>query len=182
MLIIKRIAILTIIIGLTLIVGCSINQSFEDYFHNVMEEKKKEFAKDVNYSYSLIHQEQNVVHPDDAIAIFKEHNLNGEQIFIAYFEKENGYWHWIQSRGAQWDSPVKWTSMNKAPYIYSGAISDGSIKEVYAGYEKAKIIDVEDNKRFWYAISNEKDVDVKVIKEDGTLELMKEIDKGWIKW
>lgn len=158
------------------------NQSFEDYFHNVMKKNKKEYAEDVNYSYSLIHQEQNVVHPDDAIAIYKEHNLQGEQIFIAYFEKENGYWNWKQSRGAEWDWPLKWTSMNKVPYIYSGAIKDGSIKEIYAGQAKAKIIDVENDKRFWYAISNEKDVDVKYVKEDGTQEIINEIDKGWKKW
>ena len=33
--------------------------------------------------------EQNVVHENDAIAIFTENNLQGKQIFIAYFEKEN---------------------------------------------------------------------------------------------
>ncbi|WP_212376994.1 hypothetical protein [Alkaliphilus sp. B6464] len=51
-----------------------------------------------DYFYSLIHKGMNVVHKDDAIAIFKEENLQKEQIFIAYFEKENDKWKWRQTR------------------------------------------------------------------------------------
>lgn len=71
--------------------------------------------------------------------------------------------------------------MNKVPYIYSGAISDEMIKEVYVGKEQAKIIHVKGNKRFWYAISNYKDVAVKYVKEDGTEELIEEIDEEMLK-
>ncbi|MGM0901691.1 MAG: hypothetical protein ACQEXB_11435 [Bacillota bacterium] len=179
--IIKKIAILTIILGLVLLVGCTSKKSFEDYFHKEMEKSKKEYDEEVNYSYSLVHQEQNVVHQNDAIAIFTENNPNGEQIFIAYFEQENGHWNWKQTRGAEWDTPVKWSSMNKIPYIYSGAINDNSIKEVYVGQEQAKIIDVVGDKRFWYAISNEKDVEVKMEKEDGTQQVIEEIDEEMLR-
>ncbi|MDX8363492.1 hypothetical protein [Cytobacillus sp. IB215316] len=181
--IIKKI-LLTVIPILTLLVACSNEQTFEDFFHSKME-LKNEYDEEVNYSYSLVYQEQNVVHPNDAIAIFTENKLQGEQIFIAYFEQENGTWSWKQTRGAEWDTPVKWSSMHQVPYIYSGAINDVSIEEVYAGKEKAKIVDVEGDKRFWYAISNEKDVDVKINMEDGTQEVIAEIDeemlKGWKK-
>ena len=88
---IKKFAIISVIVCLSLLVACSNNQSFEDFFHKKMEEIKKDYDEDVNYSYSLIHQEQNVVHPDDAIAVFLEHNLQGEQIFLAYFEKIKWY-------------------------------------------------------------------------------------------
>jgi hypothetical protein len=123
----------------------------------------------------------NVVHQDDAIAVFKEHNQRGEQIFIAYFERQNGNWMWKQTRGAEWDTPVQWSSMHEPPYIYSGAISDNSISEVYAGNNKAKIITVQGNKRFWYAISDQKDVEVKFIKKDGTQEIIEEIDEEFLK-
>ncbi len=181
MLNIKKFAILTVFICLSLLVGCSNNRSFEDFFHKKMKENKKEYEEDVNYSYSLIHQEQNIVHPNDAIAIFLENNLQGEQIFIAYFEKINGNWNWKQTRGSEWDTPQKWSSMTMVPYIYSGPISDETIKEVYAGQEEAKIIHVKGNKRFWYAISSNKDVAVKFIKEDGTEELIEKIDEEMLK-
>ena len=42
---------------------------------------------DENFSYAFIHTEVNAVHEDDGIAVLKEHNIQGEQIFIAYFEK-----------------------------------------------------------------------------------------------
>jgi len=93
----------------------------------------------------------------------------------------NGIWNWKQSRGAEWDSPQKWSSMSMVPYIYSGAISDDTIKKVYVGQEEAKIIRVKENKRFWFAISTYKDVDVKFIKEDGTEELIEQIDEEMLK-
>jgi len=178
---IKKFALITVFVCLSLLVSCSNNQSFEDYFHKKMAENKKEFEEEVNYSYALIHQEQNVVHPDDAVAIFLENNLQGEQIFIAYFEKINENWNWKQTRGSEWDTPQKWSSMTMSPYIYSGAISDEAIKEVYAGQEQAKIIQVKGNKRFWYAISNNKDVSVKFINEDGTEEFIEKIDEEMLK-
>lgn len=76
---------------------------------------------------------------------------------------------------------VKWSAMNEEPYIYSGTISDPSIREVYAGDERAKIIDVEDGKRFWYAISSEKEVEVKMAMADGSQEVTEEIDEEMLK-
>ncbi|MFF2288942.1 hypothetical protein [Peribacillus butanolivorans] len=71
--------------------------------------------------------------------------------------------------------------MNQVPYIYSGAISDNSISEIYAGDEPAKIIKVEGDKRFWYAISDVKDIEVKVVKKDGAEEIIEEIDQELLK-
>ena len=161
----KRKILFLLLIYVVFLVACLNEQTFEDYFHTEMEENKKEYDKEVKYSYSLVHQEQNVVYENDAIAIFRENNLQGEQIFIAYFEKENGKWNWKQTRGAEWDTPVQWSSMHQVPYIYSGTINNNSISQVYAGDELAKIIEVEGDKRFWYAISNVKDVKVKVVKK-----------------
>jgi hypothetical protein len=130
-----------------------------------------------NYSYSLIRTELNAVHEDDAIAVFKEHNNQGEQIFIAYFAKENNQWEWKQPRGAELDSPVKGSTMNQAPFIYSGSISDKSIAEVFAGDEPATIINVEGDNRFWYVISPIKDVEVMTAEKDGTKEIIEEINR-----
>ncbi|MCA0173124.1 hypothetical protein [Bacillus sp. RAR_GA_16] len=165
---------LVITIGLSLLVGCSEPETFEDYFHKKMEENKAQ-TDDANDSYSLIHHEQDVVHPNDAIAIFMESQFQEERIFIAYFEKENDQWEWRQTRGAAWDDPVHWSSMNSEPYIYSGTIQDDAVKEVYAGREKAKIINVSEGKRFWYAVSDKKEVDVKMVMEDGTEEVVEEL-------
>ena len=67
--------------------------------------------------------------------------MNGEeQISIAYIEKVDNQWEWIRTSGAEWTSPVKWSSMNQPPYIYSGEINDSSIFEVYAGYELQKLL------------------------------------------
>ena len=72
--------------------------------------------------------------------------------------------------------------MNQIPYIYLGAIKDNSITKVYVGEIPATIIEVEGNKRIWYAISGAKDVQVKVVKGDGTEEIMEETEgEGWIK-
>lgn len=157
------------------LVGCLKEQSFEDFFHKRIKEMH---IGDKNYSYSLVHTELNAVHEGDGIVVFKEHNNHQEeQIYIAYFEKEGNQWEWKHTRGAQWNTPIKWSSMNQAPFIYSGAISNNSITAVYAGDEPAKIIDVEDDKRFWYAISAVKDVKVKVVQEDGSEEVIEEISE-----
>jgi hypothetical protein len=148
-------------------------QPFEGFFHQKMLEMHKD---EENFSYTLVHTEFNVVHEDDAIAVFKEHKKREEKIFIAYFEKQEKEWAWRQTRGAEWKSPVKWSAMHQQPYIYSGAISDKSITKVYAGEEQAKIILVEDNKRFWFAISPILDVDVFYYKEDGTKEKIEQIN------
>ncbi|SOC44470.1 hypothetical protein [Ureibacillus acetophenoni] len=71
--------------------------------------------------------------------------------------------------------------MHEIPYIYSGAISDNDIKEINAGGEKAKIIDVEGNKRFWYAISPAKEVQVKFVRKDGTEEIVESMDAEMLK-
>lgn len=70
-----------------------------------------------NYSYSLVDNQFNVVHEDDAIAIFKEHKNQEKKMFIAYFEKEDNQWEWKQTKGSTWNSPVKWSSMNKMYYL-----------------------------------------------------------------
>lgn len=128
--------------------------------------------------YILVYYEKDVVHlEENAIAIFTENNLNGEQIFIAYFVKENGQWAWRHASGSEWDTPINWSSMQQKPYIYSGAISDNTIVEVYAGNNKASIIQVEDNKRFWYVISDKKTVDVKYIKNKGSEEYIERISR-----
>lgn len=157
---------------IVLLVGCSDEQKFEDYFQQKMIGMHLD---EENYSYSLVEKQFNVVHEDDAIAVFKEHKNQEEKIFIAYFEKVDNQWEWKQTRGSKWDSPVKWSSMNVEPYIYSGAINDNSIVIVYAGDERATIIDLEDEKRYWFAISPIKDVKVKMVKTDGTEEIIEEI-------
>lgn len=174
----KRLLFFSLSICIAFLTSCSKEQSFENFFHTSMDEMHK---VEENYSYSLIHTEMNVMHEDDAITIFKESNQQDDHIFIAYFEKENNKWNWKQTRGTDWNSPHKWSSMNQVPYIYSGAISDESISKVYAGTTPAKIIIVKDAKRFWYAISDVKDVDVKVVKKDGTKEIIEEIDKQFLK-
>ncbi|MGG3738953.1 hypothetical protein [Aeribacillus pallidus] len=173
----KKKIIVGFLLYIVFLVGCLKEQTFEEFFHQEMKEMHKE---EENYSYTLVHTELNAVHEDDAIAVFKEHNNRGEQIFIAYFEKQDNQWVWKQTRGAEWNTPVKWSSMHQTPYIYSGPISDNSIIEVYAGEEPAKIITVEGEKRFWYAISPVKNVEVMIVKEDGTKEIIEEIDHGEI--
>ncbi|WBL15768.1 hypothetical protein [Sutcliffiella sp. NC1] len=139
-------------------------ESFEQFFHQKMKEMNK---GEQDFSYSLIHSELNAVHRNDAIAIFTENKNSSETIYIAYFEKQTNQWEWIQTRGAQWDSPVNWSSMNSIPYIYSGLINDLSILEVYAGDVQAKIITIEGDKRFWYAVSPIEEVEVMFVTEDG---------------
>ncbi|MYL71563.1 hypothetical protein GLW00_11900 [Halobacillus litoralis] len=157
------------------LVGCSNEQTFEDFFHQKMKEMHD---GEKNYSYSLVHTELNAVREEDGVAVFREHNNHqGEQVYIAYIQKDGDQWDWKQTRGAEWNTPVKWSSMNQAPYIYSGAISDNSITEVYAGEESANIINVEDDKRFWYVISPIKDVKVKVVKKDDSEEFIEEINQ-----
>lgn len=173
---IKRL-ILAYGVSLAILAGCSNPQTFEDYFKAQMEDLENEYDEKVDYSYSLIYQEQNVVHNNDAIAIYTENNLQGEQIFIAYFERTKNNWERKQTRGAEWNTPVRWSSMQNEPYIYSGALIDESIREVYAGHEKAKIIELGDGKRFWFAISSRKEVEVKTIKEDGSQEIIDELDR-----
>jgi hypothetical protein len=162
-----------VVFSLCFIAGCSQEQTFDHFFHGKMESMH---IGEVDYTYELIQKEFNVVHENDAIAIFKENSEGKEKIFIAYFEKMDDQWQWIQTLGSEWNSPVKWSSMTQPPYIYSGAINDHSITEVYAGDEPAKIINVEDDKRFWYAISPTSDVEVTLIKDNGSKEMIEEIN------
>lgn len=152
--------------------------NFEKFFHQEMEKMHKQ---EKNYSFTLIHTELNVVHKDDAIAIFIENNDQGEQIYIAYFEKQNKLWEWKQTRGSAWNSRMNWTSMNQKPYIYSGPLSDNSIREVYVGEEPAKIITVDGVKRFWYAISPVREAEVMIVTEDGNKKIIEEIELKDIK-
>lgn len=176
---IKRLLVLSILSSL--LSGCAKEQTFEEFFHQEKKEDEREYNDDVDYSYSLVYQEQDIVQENDAIAVYTENNFYGEQIFITYFKKENDRWYWEQTRGAEWDTPHKWSAMHETPYIYSGAISDNDITEVYAGREKANIIEVEGDKRFWYAISPSKEVEVKYVREDGTEEFIESMDKEMLK-
>ncbi|MCR8848465.1 hypothetical protein NQ095_08635 [Rossellomorea sp. SC111] len=173
---IKKGILLSVFTLIAILAACSDKPTFEEFFHKEMKENAKEYDKEVNYSYSLIHKEEEVIQPNDAIAVFTEHNPRGDQVFIAYFKQKEGQWEWKQTRGAEWDTPVKWSAMHQKSYIYSGAISDSSIKEVFAGRKKAKIIEVEGDKQFWYAVSDKKDVEVKMVMEDGTQEAVEELD------
>ncbi|MGG0655331.1 hypothetical protein [Rummeliibacillus pycnus] len=52
---------------------------------------------------------------------------------------------------------------------------------MYVGDKSTKIIKVEDNKRFWYAISDVKDAEVMIVKKDGTQETAEEINEELLK-
>ncbi|HWJ77018.1 MAG TPA: hypothetical protein VNR61_02955 [Niallia sp.] len=71
--------------------------------------------------------------------------------------------------------------MHEIPYIYSGGICDNDINEIYAGGEKANIINVEGKKRFWYAISPSEEVEVKFVRKDGTEEIVESIDEEMLR-
>ncbi|MBJ8029995.1 hypothetical protein [Bacillus cereus group sp. N21] len=168
----------TFLILITFLISCSKEQSFYMYFHEKMQ--KMHFGQK-NNSYTLIHTEMNVSQENDAVAIFTEHNQQGEQIFIAYFEKESDKWNWIRTTGTEWNSPVRWTSMHQIPYIYAGTIRDNAITKVYVGNKNAKIITVEGTKRFWYVVSNTEWAEVKIEKGDGTQEVVGQIDEEILK-
>lgn len=119
--------------------GCVKEQTFEEFFHEEMEEMHE---GEEDYSYTLVDTKLNVIDEDDAIAIFNEQNERGEQIFIAYFKKQDKQWEWKQTTGNEWDSPVKWTAMNQPPYIYSGLIYNNAITEVFVGEEQGIIMEV----------------------------------------
>ncbi|WP_416150093.1 hypothetical protein ACM26V_03595 [Salipaludibacillus sp. HK11] len=165
-----------LVVVVTLLVGCFHDQTFEQFFHEEMESHGDRDER----PYSLVYHEINVVHENDAVAIFEETNQNGEQIFIAYFEKDNGSWEWRQTRGAEWGLPVNWSHMEESPHIYSGATLDETIKEIYAGDEQADIIELQDEKRFWFAISSQEEVDVKFVMNDGTEKYIERIDYEYI--
>ncbi|MFS1511702.1 hypothetical protein VQL36_04590 [Chengkuizengella sp. SCS-71B] len=169
----KRLFLYTIAFCIVIISGCSYEQTFEEYFHAKMEGMHE---GEEDYSYKLVFKQMNVIHQDDAIAIFREHKSQEDKIFIAYFEKENEKWGWKHTRGSEWNMRVKWSSMLNMPYIYSGTISDDTISEVYAGKYKAKIINVENEKRFWFAISHEKDVRVRYIYDNDTEVFIEEVE------
>ena len=173
----KRILYLSLIC-LALLMGCSKEETFEDFFHKTMKGTNTQVE---NVPYTLIYKEMNIVHENDAIAIFTQDYEGKKTIYIAYFEKENNNWYWRRTRGAIWNSTVEWASMNQVPYIYSGAIDDKLISGIYAGEAPAKIIQVEGNKRFWYAISDKKKVPVRMVKTDGTRERIEQIEGRWNK-
>lgn len=159
-----------LIIMIALIVGCDKKVTFEESFHKQMENQMELRESDINYT--LIHHKINVVQEDDAIAVFIEHREEEDVVFIAYFKKEGSEWKWKQTTGNTWNGPINWTSMNNTPYIYAGAISDDSIFEVFVNKTKAYIIDVNENKQFWYAIDDKADGVVKYVFNDGTEEVI----------
>jgi hypothetical protein len=152
--------------------GCSQDQSFEAFFHNEMENHEDRDDR----PYSLVYHELDIVHEHDALAAFEETNPNGEQIFLAYFEKENGIWNWRHTTGAEWGDPVNWSVASDFPYVYAGGTLDEMISEIHVGDEKAEIINVEDEKRFWFSVQNQEDLDVKFVMEDGTEEHVEWLD------
>ncbi|WP_237497273.1 hypothetical protein [Lysinibacillus sp. HST-98] len=171
----KRALMVSFLVVLVVLMGCSNEeQQFEHFFQQKMMEMH---VGEKNYTYTLVHKELNVVHDGDAIAIFLEQKDHEETIYIAYFEKEKNQWEWKQTRGAKWHSPVQWSAMNSEPYIYSGTISDNSIVEIFVGDELAKLLPIENDKRFWYAISPIQDVKVKAIHEKGVKEMIEEINE-----
>jgi hypothetical protein len=152
-------------------------ETFESFFHAAMAEMH---ADEPEFSYSLVHQELDVLHKGDGIAVFLEQNSRGEQIFIAYLKRESGKWKWKYTRGAEWGDPVNWALINEVN-LYSGAISDSSIKEVYVGSEKATIVILEDGRRFWYAINEIDEAEVRVITHDGTKIPLNKIDHNLLR-
>ncbi|MBM7868661.1 hypothetical protein JOC70_000130 [Clostridium pascui] len=168
----KKKFIFIFLVCIAFLIGCSKEETFGNFF-NTSIQKMHEGEK--NFSYSLIHTEMNVIHENDAIAVFVENRSQEDVIFIGYFEKENNKWNWRRTRGAKWNSPINWTLINDTPHIYSGAINDKSISKVLVGKEQAEIIEVEGDKRFWYAVNDAKDIQVKFIKNDGTEEIIKEL-------
>lgn len=153
------------IISISLLSGCTWEQSAEDFFFDEMKRMAKETEDD--YPYQLLKQEESVVHDNDAITIFTENNQEGEQIFIAYFEKTDGRWNWEYTRGAMWDDGVNWSMMGDDPYIFSGDISDNTIESVYVDGAPAEIIEVEGNKRFWYATVSDETENIKYVYNNG---------------
>ncbi|HWJ77017.1 MAG TPA: hypothetical protein VNR61_02950 [Niallia sp.] len=71
----KRIIAIGFIFSIIFITECVKEQTFEEFFHQKMEEMH---VGEENYSYTLVHTELNVVHEADAIAVFKELNERGE--------------------------------------------------------------------------------------------------------
>ncbi|MFZ3579682.1 hypothetical protein [Virgibacillus sp. DJP39] len=45
------------------------------------------------------------------------------------------------------------------------------------GKKEAKIIEVEGNKRFWFAVSKSKSVEVKVVENDGSEKVIKQVKR-----
>ncbi|TMW70564.1 hypothetical protein [Alteribacter natronophilus] len=163
---------LIVLSSVAFLAGCFREQSFEEFFHEEMERYEDRGER----PYTLVHHEENVVQEDDAIAVFEETNPNGEQIFIAYFEIDNGSWRWGQTTGAEWEDFVNWSVTSNFPYIYAGATQDEMISEVHVGDERAEIIEVENEKRYWFSIHNQDDLDVKFVMEDGTEEYVEWLD------
>lgn len=61
--------------SIAILIGCSKEQKFEDFFHKAIDEMH---IGEKDYSYSLVHKQINVMQKDDAIAVFKEHNERGK--------------------------------------------------------------------------------------------------------
>lgn len=148
----------------------SLEKSFQDYFQITMEDKFQE-------NYSLISQEVGIVEQDDVIAIFTAPNEQEvEQLFIGYFVKiGDEQWKWLQTREADWEDPVVWSSENIKPYIYSVVTTNSNITDVYVGDERARMMQTESEKELWFGISNKNNEVVTSIKGDGTKEIIKEI-------
>lgn len=165
----KKLLSLIIFFLITGFIGCSEEKDIDRFFEKKMSEMHKGAS---DYEYSKIYKEINVISENDAVIIFTENDKGEEKIFIAYLKKENSRWNWMHTRGTTVDSPIKYNYMNNEPYIYSGAISDNSISKVYVGDKEAKIIDIDDEKRFWYSINDSTSAQVKIIKNNGEEEIL----------
>jgi hypothetical protein len=139
----------------------------ESFFRDSLEEVGREPD-----SYSIIHKKMNINSKGDALIIFTEKIENELEVHLAYFSKEHfpfteHNWMWRTSRGATWSDDVNWKMVEDIPYLYFGAISNNSIADVFVGDQKATIITVEGDKRFWYAKIDQKDVPVKYRMDNG---------------
>ncbi|WP_342604173.1 hypothetical protein [Peribacillus sp. FSL E2-0159] len=153
------------IVLMFILFGCSKDQSFDSFFQSKMNEMEGKGK------YSLIQKMEN---ENNALAVFTTED--NKKIYIAYMEKIDRKWEWRKTRGTEWDTPQKWSVMDTAPYIYSGAISDPSISKVLVGNDEAEIIEVKGNNRFWYFTGKTMDEKVTTIKVDGSEEILNEFE------
>ncbi|WP_051314878.1 hypothetical protein [Alteribacter aurantiacus] len=125
--------------------------------------------------YSVIKMEEGVLSEDDGIVVFTEENSQGEQIFLAYFEKVDDQWYWQQSLGANVkEGQVNWTASQRFPHFYVGIIHDEKVDRVEVGGQEADIIPVKDGARFWYVHAS--DGDVVYVKIDGTNRIVERLN------
>ncbi|MGE7759624.1 hypothetical protein [Peribacillus sp. NPDC097895] len=153
------------IVLMFILYGCSKDESFDSFLQSKMNEMEGKGK------YSLIQKMEN---ENNALVVFTTEN--DKKIYIAYMEKIDGKWEWRKTRGTEWETPQKWSVMDTAPYIYSGAISDPSISKVLVGNDAAELMEVKGNNRFWYFNGKSMDEKITIIKLDGSVEMLDEFE------